>query len=167
MGKSLALSCPAQGFPLPAFRLVQPLTYVLKSMYLFIMCNIEPIGGAKPKFSMVAKGLQIVHGSKNSITLSCPAQGFPLPAFRLEYGHFWFLKYFLDFRTNWWDKAKIFIVLRDFNLDEKGRDSCKSFMSGTSVTTSFFQVRFLFKINLEQRLVQTYSYGSLSVLQIR
>ena len=57
-------------------------------MYLFIMCNTEPIGGAKPKFSMVAKGLQIVHGSKNSITLSCPAQGFPLPAFRLEYGHF-------------------------------------------------------------------------------
>ena len=79
--------------------------------YPLIMCNTESIGRAKPKFSMVAKGLRIVHRSKNSITLSCPAQGFPLPAFRLELSFFIeFLNFFPDFRTNWWGKTKIFIV---------------------------------------------------------
>ena len=74
---SIGLSCPAQGYPLPAFRCVTN-CWFLKLYFL------EPIGGAKPKFSQILNGVQILHDSNSAISLSCPAQGFPLPAFRLD-----------------------------------------------------------------------------------
>ena len=44
---------------------------------------LEPIGGAKPKFSMDTISLHLVRTVGESLSLACPAQGYPLPAFRL------------------------------------------------------------------------------------
>ena len=68
---SIALSCSAQGFPVPSFRLV---------LSLFIL---EPISGSAPKFSGEIDGTKIVRKHETSIALSCSAQGFPVPSFRL------------------------------------------------------------------------------------
>jgi hypothetical protein len=42
----------------------------------------EPIGGAKPKFSIGTEKLAFTRNENQQIGLLCPAQGFPLPAFR-------------------------------------------------------------------------------------
>ena len=54
---------------------------------------LEPIGGAKPKFSIDIKRIHLDRSSGVSVTLTCPAQAYPLPAFRLVskvelYGYF-------------------------------------------------------------------------------
>ena len=43
----------------------------------------EPISGSLPKFSSEAKLSLFVRKEKTSMSLLCPAQGFPVPAFRL------------------------------------------------------------------------------------
>ena len=45
---------------------------------------LEPIGGAGPKFAHESKGSILVKELSQAISLSCPAQGFPVPAFRLD-----------------------------------------------------------------------------------
>ena len=53
---------------------------------------LEPIGGAGPKFAHESKGSILVKELSQAISLSCPAQGFPVPAFRLDFGlkkEFW------------------------------------------------------------------------------
>ena len=67
--ESISLSCPAQAFPVPAFRLVK---------WFFI----EPIGGASPKFAHESKGSIILKDQAETISLTCPAQAYPVPAFR-------------------------------------------------------------------------------------
>ena len=81
-GEKFSLTCPAQGYPLPSFRCVV-LFCTYKFLGKFAVLSLEPIGGAKPKFSLVTKVLHLEHEMGKSIALSCPAQGFPLPAFRL------------------------------------------------------------------------------------
>lgn len=71
---SIALSCSAQGFPVPSFRFV-----LIKLLFL------EPIGGSVPKFSGEIDGSKIVRDHKSSIALTCSAQGFPVPSFRFVY----------------------------------------------------------------------------------
>ena len=44
---------------------------------------LEPIGGAKPKFSTFGTGTEWKFRSESAIALNCPAQGYPLPSFRL------------------------------------------------------------------------------------
>ena len=43
----------------------------------------EPIGGAKPKFSLSTELNKLTRSAGVSISLQCPAQAFPIPAFRL------------------------------------------------------------------------------------
>ena len=43
----------------------------------------EPIGGQKPKFSEDVNFKGITRDIENSVTLTCPAQSFPIPSFRL------------------------------------------------------------------------------------
>ena len=50
---------------------------------------LEPIGGAGPKFAHESKGSILVKELSQAISLSCPAQGFPVPAFRLDFAKFW------------------------------------------------------------------------------
>lgn len=47
-----------------------------------IIKTLEPIGGAKPKLSMRYDSLSLRETESQSLALICPAQGFPLPAFR-------------------------------------------------------------------------------------
>ena len=79
LDQSMSLSCPAQGFPVPAFRLVEKHFLRIQIELSFL----EPIGGAGPKFAHESKGSILVKELSQAISLSCPAQGFPVPAFRL------------------------------------------------------------------------------------
>ena len=44
---------------------------------------LEPIGGAKPKFSLNTESLRFTREALSSVSLLCPAQGSPIPSFRL------------------------------------------------------------------------------------
>jgi len=68
---SIALTCPAQGYPLPGFR------FVLNSFF-----SPEPIGGSKPKFSSDIDSSSTTRKYSDKIALTCSAQAFPLPMFR-------------------------------------------------------------------------------------
>ena len=65
---------------------------------------LEPIGGSAPKFSSVAIE-QILGTGSEPISLTCPAQGSPSPAFRYLLMR---RKSFLC-RANWWLGTKVFL----------------------------------------------------------
>ena len=72
----------------PEFRLLVKLNMGIITLWYQI---VDPIGGSKPKFSLETKSLTFVKDAKSSIALSCPAQGSPLPAFRLGKSVFYYL----------------------------------------------------------------------------
>ena len=67
-----SLSCPAQGSPVPSYRLVNVVKFRLA----------EPVGGSAPKFSGELKISTPEKASDEPLSLSCPAQGSPVPSFR-------------------------------------------------------------------------------------
>ena len=67
----LSLSCPAQGSPVPAYRLVA-----------FSSSFSEPIGGSAPKFTIDSKLSLVERKFAQPLTLVCPAQGSPVPGYR-------------------------------------------------------------------------------------
>ena len=67
MGQELGLACPAQGSPVPSYRL--SISYS------------DPVGSSTPKFSIVIPHEQSVE-SGSAGNLLCPAQGSPSPMFR-------------------------------------------------------------------------------------
>ena len=71
--RTLSLSCPAQGSPSPSFRFISCQKYFLS----------EPVGGSPPKFTLETKTLTMERVSEDPLSLSCPAQGSPVPAYRL------------------------------------------------------------------------------------
>ena len=72
VSSSLALVCPAQGSPIPAFRSDGVLT-----------SPSEPVGGSAPKFSALSKSSTLDMPQPLPFSLSCPAQGSPVPSYRL------------------------------------------------------------------------------------
>ena len=68
---SFSLSCPAQGSPVPAFR-----------WDVYSVLSSEPIGGSAPKFSQLSESSKLTMPSVRPFSLSCPAQGSPVPSFR-------------------------------------------------------------------------------------
>jgi hypothetical protein len=74
---SLALLCPAQGHPLPSFRLVRPGIFISPQFFK------APIGGTKPKFSQESESLTFTKSSGTKLALLCPAQASPVPSHRL------------------------------------------------------------------------------------
>ena len=60
---------------------------------------VEPIGGSKPKFSIMTDLMRYSHYELQSLSLTCPAQGSPSPAFRLVNTISTISKF--D-RTHWW-----------------------------------------------------------------
>ena len=68
----LDLICPAQGSPVPAHRFVHPSRSSLA----------EPVGGSAPKFSTDLTTSGVKRSSNAPFSLSCPAQGSPVPAYR-------------------------------------------------------------------------------------
>jgi hypothetical protein len=83
-GSALSLTCPAQGFPLPAFR-SDWLEFVICFWFWVKILNLEPIGSASPKFTTDDKASNFERLSGTTLSLTCSAQAFPLPAFRLEW----------------------------------------------------------------------------------
>lgn len=67
--------------PIPAFRHREKCFCDAQEIYVYKL-STEPIGSASPKFSSADKSSTFVHAESSSIALVCPAQGFPLPAFR-------------------------------------------------------------------------------------
>ena len=57
---------------------------VVAIVQLFSTLNdLEPIGGSAPIFSLGLKSSTVEKPSAIPFSLTCPAQGFPVPAFRL------------------------------------------------------------------------------------
>ncbi len=73
-GGKLALLCPAQGSPIPSYR--------LECFLSAIVIVAEPIGGAKPKFSQKTETLAFTEMKGTELGLLCPAQASPVPSFR-------------------------------------------------------------------------------------
>ena len=108
---SMALLCPAQGYPIPAFRLSFPKIFfetdfdlcpvvqcsvtltpafrcvlIAKRNFMdFFLWYLEPIGGSKPQLSEDSSFKRILRSKEDSMALLCPAQGYPTPAFRLSF----------------------------------------------------------------------------------
>lgn len=52
-------------------------------MFSNVFNHTEPVGSVKPKFTTVAKSLTFETRQMESMTVLCPAQGYPVPLFRL------------------------------------------------------------------------------------
>ncbi|KAF4517353.1 hypothetical protein B566_EDAN011740 [Ephemera danica] len=74
-GLGIVLLCQAQGFPVPAFSGVSQ---------QFLKLFSEPVGSKAPAFSTDSKGSIFVRSQGQGFSLLCPAQGFPVPAFRYD-----------------------------------------------------------------------------------
>ena len=53
--------------------------------FIFVPLKTEPIGGSKPQLSEDSNLKRIVRNREDSMALICPAQGHPIPAFRLSF----------------------------------------------------------------------------------
>ena len=56
--------------------------FVENLCYLKSTILLEPIGGAKPKFSQKSESLTFTEKADQTLSLLCPAMGSPLPSFR-------------------------------------------------------------------------------------
>ena len=56
---------------------------MLKAKVTSKINSLEPIGGAKPKFSLNTESLRFTREALSSVSLLCPAQGSPIPSYRL------------------------------------------------------------------------------------
>lgn len=61
-------------------QLLQVFFFYLLLLRLYI--SVEPIASAKPKFTMTEKLRAYSVNANEPLTLFCPAQAFPVPAFR-------------------------------------------------------------------------------------
>ena len=77
------MSCPGISFASIQVRICT--TLVEHSQ--FFSNIVEPIGSSKPKFPEDISSKTINREQSNEVTLLCPAQGYPLPAFRLGSCH--------------------------------------------------------------------------------
>ncbi|KAK0091472.1 hypothetical protein PV326_003179, partial [Microctonus aethiopoides] len=71
----IVLTCPAQGYPVPAFR--DGGYRKMKSQAL--LC--QPVGTKAPAFMGEMKGWWFAKVEKSTVVMSCPAQAYPVPAF--------------------------------------------------------------------------------------
>lgn len=82
---TLAVTCAAQGFPVPIFRLVNSM-HVITFRYRLALIYLlkEPLGTRRPTLVSDVKGIRITIEKPLStvISLLCQAQGFPAPSFR-------------------------------------------------------------------------------------
>ena len=80
---SVTLTCPAQSFPTPSFRLVFFVCIFKKKHTLYYYS--EPIGGSKPQISEDSQLKRLSRHENQIMAFVCPAQGFPQPSFRLKF----------------------------------------------------------------------------------
>lgn len=48
----------------------------------YFSCGVEPVGSKAPALTGILKGGWMRQNSASHIVLTCPAQGYPVPAFR-------------------------------------------------------------------------------------
>ncbi|KAH0567640.1 hypothetical protein KQX54_011180 [Cotesia glomerata] len=89
MYASTTLLCPVQGFPVPAFRTYGKYeTKILRgflALHRDIPCpHLEPVTSAKPKFLNADIKVLMPTSMSTSVSLTCPAQGFPVPISRTK-----------------------------------------------------------------------------------
>lgn len=104
-GENLTLLCPAQGFPVPKYRYGLFYVFLIFFSRIWITDNseervpfriwrfkisknsfsLEPVAGVLPKFPTAYSSASFQGKSDESLTLLCPAQAFPAPAFRSVY----------------------------------------------------------------------------------
>ncbi|CAD1475947.1 unnamed protein product [Heterotrigona itama] len=94
----LTLMCPAQAFPVPAFRciyadidarLIKGITSLREESYEFSRAHrrilrqmfLEPVASTRPKFPSLADSQTFKVTLGGAMTLLCPAQGFPVPSY--------------------------------------------------------------------------------------
>ena len=82
---SMALICPAQGSPIPAFRLA--FFFVI---YKQIITFLEPIGKAAPKFTSDLTSQAFFREKGSTTALICAAQGSPIPSTRFHFDYYFF-----------------------------------------------------------------------------
>lgn len=80
-----SVTCQAQGYPVPVFRWIISSHGVTSRLSL--KKKKEPVSGSRPRFSTELKGGNLERSSLSPFSLTCQAQGYPVPVFRLV--HFW------------------------------------------------------------------------------
>ena len=125
-----SLSCPAQGSPVPSYRFelcystefwhdCSRGSHPTSNSQTVTQCNIlllEPIGGSSPKFSYDSKSSTLFRTMGQAFSLSCPAQGSPVPSYRLvsqilesspsiQLNSYQLTRTSI-FRTNWWIRSQ-------------------------------------------------------------
>lgn len=70
------------GYPYPIIRQGIQLNYPFKSYYLNTITIIEPIGSVSPRINIEDKSGISLSRVQESLALFCPAQAFPVPAYR-------------------------------------------------------------------------------------
>ena len=146
----LTLLCPAQGFPLPAFRLDWSLCVI--SFLIFV----EPIGSAKPKFPEDISFKGITRVQNNEVTLLCPAQGYPIPAFRLVqcgYSLWLFLKMFRVDPVGS-SKPAFSSAFKSFGLNKVANSAVALVCPGQSYPIPSFRLVFLLKLSHSSNIRQ-------------
>ncbi len=128
---------PSSGFAHPFFQVRCTRT---RAIYISPF-SAEPIGGAKPKFSQDSKSNTFVRESGSMLSLMCPAQGSPIPSFRLVRRTSIEVVLFFRYRTNWWIKTQVFPEVRESHLHGTVRGSACFAMSSPGITHSIIQVR--------------------------
>ncbi|KAK4008600.1 hypothetical protein OUZ56_013734 [Daphnia magna] len=79
--KSSSLLCQAQGYPTPVFSgLTNWLLPVRPRVIPYH--HSEPVSGSRPRFSSELKSGTVERSSLSPYSLTCQAQGFPVPVFR-------------------------------------------------------------------------------------
>uniref|UniRef100_A0A182YKL4 Ig-like domain-containing protein n=1 Tax=Anopheles stephensi TaxID=30069 RepID=A0A182YKL4_ANOST len=84
---NITLLCPAQSYPVPAFRPILTWRFMQKNLQVVhgqVGCFIiaEPIGSKPPTFNFDYKKLYFVKPSNSNIALFCQAQAYPVPVTR-------------------------------------------------------------------------------------
>ena len=105
--------------------------------------TIEPIGGASPKFAHESKGSILLKKLGEKFSLTCPAQGHPIPSFRCVLVLFTkkcFGKIAVFSRTYRWSQTKIFPRYQSIAFGERnGKIPC-IVLSCSRISTSSIQV---------------------------
>ncbi|OXU29267.1 hypothetical protein TSAR_012207 [Trichomalopsis sarcophagae] len=87
VSKSVTLHCPAQGFPVPLYSIIKNLdvdTAVTPKGFPS-RTYAEPASSTRPQLSGGTDFFRFSAAANKSVTVQCPAQGFPVPLYRTSW----------------------------------------------------------------------------------
>ncbi|CAD7012105.1 unnamed protein product [Ceratitis capitata] len=80
VGTSLNLLCPSQSYPVPVYSVAPKVD--VKDRINWLDKPLEPVGSVAPKVDINDKVKVAFKRQNSSLSLICPAQAYPMPAFR-------------------------------------------------------------------------------------